>query len=214
MKKSILLALLFVSTTLISFAQMKKGKITYDMAFSSDNADMAMAANMMQGSKMMMSFMPGKSRTDVTMGMMGTMITITQQKDNKSLSLMDMMGMKYAIEQTTDQTTAPNNYTVEITSETKVICGYTCTKALMTDESGNVMTVWFTKEIQVYTNGQNYYNQQIPGFPLAFTLMQSELKIEMTATSVEKKVSKKDFSMTVPEGYELKTPEELQMLGQ
>jgi GLPGLI family protein len=201
------------------FAQMKEGKITYDMVFSSDNPDMAMAIGMMQGSKMTMEFIPGKTRSEVSMGTMGTMVTIADEKKEKALMLMDMMGMKYAMEsdlkESIEKTTSDNpDYKVEITNETKEIMGYKCTKAIMTGEDGSTIIAWYTKDITVYTAGQTYYNSDMPGFPMSFTLTQNEMTIEMTVTGLEKKADKSHFSMEVPEGYELKTEEELMMMGQ
>jgi GLPGLI family protein len=216
MKKNVQLLCLFICMTFAGFAQMKEGKITYDMTFSSDNPDMAMGVAMMQGSKMIMEFMPGKSRSEVSMGTMGTMVTVADEKADKALMLMNMMGMKYAVETKISDAKKEEgekpNYKVEITNETKEIMGYKCTKAIMTSDEGT-MVMWFTKEITAYTSGQNYYNDQMPGFPMSFTMQQSEMNIDMTVTGLEKKVDKKAFDMSVPEGYEVKTAEELQMMG-
>ena len=214
MKKNISLLLLFVGMTVMSFAQLAEGKISYTMDFSSDNPDMAMGLAMMQGSKMEMNFVPGKSRTDVSMGSLGTMTTIADEKSKKVLTLMNMMGQKTAIESTTDK--LPDNekapeYDVEITNETKDILGYKCTKAIMTTDEGTAMTIWYTKDIVVATQGQNYYNSQMPGFPMAFNMTQSGMNIQMTVVGIEKKApSKSLFETKVPDGYTLQTMEELQ----
>lgn len=220
MRKNVQLLCLFICMTFAGFAQLKEGKINYDMTFSSDNPEMAMGIAMMQGSKMSLFFMPGKSRSDVSMGTMGTMVTIADQKTDKGLMLMDMMGMKYAMEMDLDKeednaSEAPD-YKVEITSETKEILGYKCTKAIMTSDDAETgpITMWFTKDIAANTTGQNYFNSEMPGFPMSFQISQSEMTIDMTVTSIEKKVDKKVFSMEIPEGYEVKTEEEMMMMGQ
>ena len=214
MKKIALLMCLFVSTTMVSFSQMKKGAVTYDMNFSSDNPEMSMISSMMAGSKMTMYFTSGKSRSDVSMGMMGTSITVSDQKAKLSVTLVDMMGTKYATETVLEENPAkPEGQTVEITTETKEILGYVCTKALITSPEAGVMTVWFTKDIQAFTAGQNYYNSSIPGLPLSISLSANGITIDMVATKVEKKVDKKLFSTKIPEGYEIKTAEELQQMG-
>jgi GLPGLI family protein len=214
MKKIALLVCLLASTTLVSFAQMKKGIVTYDMNFSSDNPEMAAMSSMMAGSKMTMYFTAGKSRADVSMGMIGTMATISDQKAKKTVSLVDMMGAKYATETPLEENVAkPEDQTVEITTETKEILGYTCTKALITSPESGTMTVWFTKDIQAFTSGQNYYNSSIPGFPLSMSISTNDITIDMVANKVEKKVDKKLFSTKIPEGYEIKTAEELEQMG-
>lgn len=211
MKKTLLLLCLFVGASFLSIAQLKKGVINYEMTFSSDDPQMAMISTMMQGSTMKTSFMPGKSRAEVTMGMLGNTIAITDQKTKKSLTLTDMNGSKYAVESKVEEKTDQPEYTVEITTETKEIAGYSCTKAILTTTDGS-MIVWCTKEIQAYTDGQSFYNDKMPGFPLSIIINQNGLTIEITATSIEKKVSKKQFSMAIPEGYVVKTEEEMQQM--
>jgi len=203
--------MLFIGMSVVSFAQMTEGKISYSMEFSSDNPDMAMGIAMMQGSKMDMHFAPGKSRTEVSMGSLGTMTTISDEKTKKVLSLMNMMGQKTAIESTTDvKPEDVANYEVEITNETKEIMGYKCTKALMTTEDGTIMTVWFTKDIVATTKGQTYYNSQMPGFPMAFNVNQGGMNIQMTVTGIEKKAPAKSlFETKVPDGYTVQSMEDL-----
>lgn len=214
MKKQLLLLCLFVGTTFASLAQLKKGEVVYSMNISSENPEMAMVSSMMAGSTMTMLFMPGKSRVDIAMGMMGNMSTISDQKKKKSLALVDMMGMKYATETKLEDQPAEDNgeQNIEITTETKDILGYNCTKAIVTSE-GTIMTIWFTKDIEAFTNGQQYHNSKIPGFPLSMSIFQNDMNIDMVATEVKKTVSKKAFSMKVPEGYEMKSAEDLQMMG-
>ncbi len=188
------------------------------MTFSSDNPDMGMAIGMMEGSKMSIEFAPGKSRSEVTMGTMGLMTTIVDEKSDKSLVLMDMMGMKYAVtgnlkEVEKKEAAKKPDYKVEITKDTKTIAGYTCTKAIMTGDNGSIIDVWFTKEIEAFTAGQTYYNSDMPGFPMSFKMNEEDMVIEMTVTEISKKVNKTNFSMTVPEGYEVKTQEEMEMMG-
>lgn len=207
-------------TTGLSFAQMTEGKITYSMEFSSDNPDMAMYTSMMQGSKMELSFMPGKSKAAISMGAMGTMTTTTDEKADKTLMLMDMMGQKMAITGTLSETendpetaAAMPKYTFEITKETKVIAGYTCFKTIATLEDGTQTEMWFTKDIAANTKGQQYFNKDMPGFPMEYSVTQQGMTIKMTVTDISKTVDKKAFDMKVPDGYQVKTIDEMKSMG-
>lgn len=214
MSKKVLNLLLFIGLSLTTVAQLKKGVVSYDMTFSSDNEDMAMISSMMAGSKMVMSFIPGKSRVDISMGMMGNVSTISDSKAKKSLTLTDMMGMKYAVESKLEASEDnSSNQTVEITNETKTIAGYLCTKANLTTADGNTMVIWFTKDIVAFTKGQNYMNSKVPGFPMEMMMVQDGLTIEFKATSVEKTADKKLFKQTIPEGYDIKTEEDMKSMG-
>jgi GLPGLI family protein len=125
-----------------------------------------------------------------------------------------MMGTKNAVESKIESTESkPNDQTIEITTETKTISGYNCTKANVTTADGNTLVIWFTKDIVAFTQGQNYMNSKIPGFPMEMTIVQDGLTIEFKATSVETKVDKKLFKQSIPEGYEIKTEEEMKSMG-
>ena len=216
--KKIHLLILLLGLSLPAFAQMKQGAVTYTMEFSSDNPDMAMGISMLNGSKMITYFMPGKTRSEVSMGTFGTNTTISDEKAKKTLMLMDMMGSKQAVEtKIEDKKEDPEQPKIEVetTTETKEIMGYTCTKCILKMEDGTSMTAWCTKEIVVSTSGQSYYSSEMPGFPMEFEINQSEMVIKFTVTAIDKsKPSKKLFSMIVPEGYTMVSEEELKAMEQ
>lgn len=202
----------------MSFAQMKEGTITYTMDFSSDNPDMAMGISMMQGSKMMLAFMPGASRTEITMGTFGTISTVADEKSGNILMLMDMMGMKNAVktsqkEMQAETKKAADNTKVELTNETKDISGYKCKKAIVTTEDGQKVDVWYTEQIQAYTQGQQYFNNQIPGMPMAFSANANGMTVNFNVTSIEKTADKSKFTMTIPAGYTEKTYADMKKMG-
>ncbi len=205
-------ALVFAGLTHI-FAQTTTGVVDYEMSFTSDDPEMAMATSMMAGSTMKLAFSGSKSRADLSMGMLGTTTTISDAKTGKSLTLMDMMGMKYAIE---DVTTADTGTKPEVksTDETMEILGYLCKKYTATAEDGSETIMWCTNEIKAQTSGQQYFSSSEYGLPLLIQVTQSQFTVELKASNFNKKVSKKSFSMAIPKGYEKKTKEELQSMGQ
>lgn len=213
MKKTVgLLAFLFLGFA-YSFAQLTTGVVTYEMNFSSDDPEMSMATSMMAGSSMSLSFSGTKSRSDLAMGMLGTTTTISDAKTGKSLTLMDMMGMKYAIEDLSNQE-KPAAPSIKGTDEKMDIAGYSCKKYIATAEDGSETILWCTDQIKAQTSGQQYFSSTENGLPLLIQLTQNNLTVELKATGVEKKVSKKVFKMSIPDGFEKKTAEELQMMGQ
>jgi GLPGLI family protein len=217
MKKSFILAALFIGLTITSFAQLTKGSVTYNMSFISDDPDMAMATAMMSGSKMILSFQPGASRADITMGSFGKISTVVDDKSKAYLMLMDMMGSKTAVKSTVDEMKAQAGeqptYSVEKTSETKDVLGYKCTKAILRTDDGTELVGWYTPELSVSTSGQNYFNEQMPGFPLEFSTMAQGMTISMVASDISKSVDKSVFAMKIPEGYTEKSMDEMMMMG-
>jgi GLPGLI family protein len=211
--KQLLLSFLLVTVIKVTTAQ-TTGQISFKMDFSSDNADLA---TMMNGSTMDLFFMPGKAKVEVKMGSMMEMTTVTDSKADKSLMLMSMMGSKMAMESKLseadkDAVAAPK---AKITTETKEIIGFKCTKAIVTTEDVKELIVWYTKEIKAGLAGlEQFTNIGVDGVPLEFSTEQSGMNITFVATKFEKKVDEKIFSLTVPEGYTVITPEELEKMGQ
>jgi GLPGLI family protein len=133
-------------------------------------------------------------------GMMGNMAIKSNNKDQK----------------TTDVDSVASNVEVTITKETKVIEGYTCKKAIVTDDEGDIANFWFTEEIIVSKKGQNSLSDDVPGFPMQFEINKGGMTMSMTVTKVETslpKNSKELFSMTIPEGYKEMTPEQMKQMG-
>ncbi len=215
--KHLLLSILFLAVVGTSIAQ-TTGQISYSMDFSSDNPDMAMAIPMMQGSTMDLYFIPEKSKIDMTMGTFMKMNTIVDVKADKALMLMEVMGNKTATEMKElskeDKTEKAAEPKIEVTSETKDIIGYKCTKTISRDADGNETIMWIASDLKASLKGhQQFGNSKISGVPLEFTAVNNGMTIHFIATKFEKKVDKKLFSLSVPEGYTVVTEEDLKNMG-
>lgn len=224
MKKIFLTLALAILSTVSAFAQLSEGSVSYSMDFETDDPDMEMALAMMAGSELNLYFKDDNTRADVSMGSMMNMVTITNSKTEDFLMLMDisMMGMKYGVKSTLAELEKNNDsedVKMEVTlgKESKKILGYKCKKAIATDLEGNETIFWYTEEIEVNKRGQSYLNEDVPGFPLEYEIMQGGMKITMVATEFKEKIDKKTakvlFDKTIPEGYEEKTLEDLMGMG-
>ncbi|WP_343635883.1 hypothetical protein [Fluviicola sp.] len=214
--KHLLLSILFLAVVGTSIAQ-TTGQISYSMDFASDNPDMAMALPMMQGSTMELYFMPDKSKIEMTMGTFMKMNTVADVKANKGLLLMEIMGNKTATE-LTDLSKAEKEKTeepkVEVTSETKDIVGYKCTKTIVRDADGNEAIMWIATDLKASLKGQQQFgNSKINGVPLEFSTVNNGMTIHFIATKFNKKVDKKVFGMDIPEGYTKVSEEDLKQMG-
>ena len=219
MKKLFLSLLFTIALAAGSFAQLTEGHISYKVEITSDNPDMQMLIGMMQGSTMEMYFKDKNTRSEMKMGTMMTMTTITNETSGQVLMLMNGMGQQNAIKTSLEEMDKdqPEGQKVEVTlvNETKVIEGYTCKKAILTTEEGNESVFWYTEEIDVAKKGQSYLNEEVPGFPMQFEINNEGMKMTMTVTKLEKKVEKADqlFKMTIPAGYKEMTLEEMKSMG-
>lgn len=220
--KKLLLTFLTATVICMTHAQLKEGHIVYKIESTTDNPDMQMAVGMMQGSTMEVYFKEKATRGEFKMGSMMTTTTISDETNGDVLMLMSGMMGNMAIksnskdQQPVDADTPAPKVEVTITTETKVIEGYTCKKAVVTDEEGDVANFWFTEEIIVSKKGQNSLSDDVPGFPMQFEINKGGMTMSMTVTKVETslpKNSKELFSMTIPEGYKEMSPEEMKQMG-
>ena len=184
-------------------------KITYpDSKFS--ESQLAMFPKVLT-----VSIKGSKSRTDFAMSGMNT-IEITDHTEKTSVALINMMGQKYAIKQTSEDIQKEMSKEpvgkVELTNETKAIAGYTCKKAIVTtEEDGEKITydVWFTNELgSREINFDNPIYKDIDGLLMEFSMKTEQFSMKFTVSSVEKKsVAAKEFE--IPADYKLTTKEEL-----
>ncbi len=219
--KKLILSIAFVVTSALSLvAQLTEGHIAYKIDVSTTNPEMEMAIGMMQGSTLDIVFKEKNTRSEMKMGSMITMTTITDEKSGDLLMLMGGMMGNNAIKSTTaemqkNQPEKPT-YEVVLSDETKTIEGYVCKKATLVDEEGGETVFWYTEEIEVSKKGQSYLNEDVPGFPMQFEINNNGMKMNMTVTSFDKKLDKTyndSFKMTIPEGYKEMTLEDLQKMG-
>ena len=144
-------------------------------------------------------------------------IEITNYTNKTKVGLINMMGQKYAIQQSAEEiqkeiSNSPQGQ-VKVTGETKTIAGYSCKKAVVTvDDDGTKTTyeVWFNNEFGAFnSNFDNPMYKDINGVLLEFTMVTPQFSMVFSAISVEKKnVSSKEFE--IPAEYTITTKEELQ----
>jgi GLPGLI family protein len=219
--KKIILSIVFLTSTVLSLvAQITEGHISYKIEMSSDNHEMAMAVGMMQGSTLDVFFKEKMTRSEMKMGTMMTMTTITDEKSGELLMLMGGMMGNNAIKTTTDEMTEIQpekpKYDVVLSDETKTIENHVCKKATLTDEEGGETVFWYTEDISVSKKGQSYLNEDVPGFPMQFEINNGGMKMTMTVTTLEEKLDKKStalFKMNIPEGYKEMTLDDLKKMG-
>jgi hypothetical protein len=156
-----------------------------------------------------------KSKTEYQTNM-GSQIEISDYTDKTKVALISMMGQKYAIKQSAEEIEKENakepKATVEIAAETRVIAGYTCKKAIVTQDDDGVKTtfeVFYSAELgSKLANFDNPVYKEIDGALLEFSMKTPQISMKFTATSIEKKtIASKEFE--IPADYTLTTKEEL-----
>jgi GLPGLI family protein len=217
MKKILFSMAMVVLSTLSLTAQVTEGSVKYSIDMSSTNPELEMQLAMMQGSTFELFFQEDVTRSEMNMGTIMKIVTITNAKSEDGVMLMSgMMGNTAVKMNPEDMNEAKEDVSeteVTFTDETKEIQGFKCKKAVVTDEEGTESIIWYSEEITVNKLGQTYLNKEVPGFPLEFELNQGEMKMTMTSTEFNKKLDKKAaktmFDTTIPEGYTEMSPDEL-----
>lgn len=221
-----LLLLLIFSTQFSASAQktMSDGTITYDMKLDKDNP----MAGMLNGTNMVLSFKGSLMKTSVNvMGGMMSMNIVMDNNAKKGVMLVSapMMGKNMAVEMTEKDFADAQQKQKENQSRSKVsynkknqkkIAGYKCYQATAkVDGMPDGIILYLTDKIKPM--GQSQIQNQIPGlsgFPLAFEINQAGMKILFEASKVDKLApSDKEFDMSIPEGFDKVTMEEIQGMG-
>jgi GLPGLI family protein len=202
-------------------AQQKQGRVSYDIAFSSDDPQTSAYIDQMEGSILEVYFGEKGIRTETYMGEFMTTINISNQGNDTTLTLLDGMMGKIAMKTTIDdledeQQLAISEREVELVDETKEIMGYTCKKAVITTADDQESIAWYTEEIvPSYRYGQYLY-EEIPGVLLQMESTWGKMNMKMVAFEYKKKLKKPEqlFSMDIPKGYTLRTAEEMKAMRQ
>ena len=118
-----------------------------------------------------------------------TSTTIHDSKAGTAVVLREVSGQKLLIRLTADDWKDKNKryegITFKDTEETKVIAGYTTTKAIATMPDGSTFTVYYTKDI--IPENREYENmmfKNLEGLPLEWELVQGKLKIKYTLSKI------------------------------
>jgi len=208
---ALILALPFMFLAFGSHAKEFKGVITYKVTLTGSGVTDEVKA--MMPKTMVLTIKDNKSRSEMVMGM-GKTVAISDADAKTSTVLLDMMGQKIAIQSTYEdiqkEMEESPDFTVEKSSDTKEIAGYTCKKAIVRSGDGIEIIVYYTDELGT---GATYFDdpqfKDIDGMMLEFEMPNEGMSMKFTAITVEKK-NVDDSEFTIPEGYQVKTKEEMQ----
>jgi GLPGLI family protein len=213
-KMIILIAAAACLITAAAFAPVSKdfeGVITYDVRLESPSLPPEALA-MMQGSQMKIYMKNARSRVELKMGFSEN-ITIVDSKAKTATSLIDVMGSKYMIKNSTEEGKEEPNTELKYVDGSKEIAGYKCKKAEMTvtatDGSKHNFDIYYTTEIP-YSGGFRNSVKGLKGFPMEYGMYNPDYSMTMyfTVKSLSKEAVA-DSKFEVPDGYKLTTREEL-----
>ncbi len=219
MKTTIKLLFVLVALSLSFSSQAQKAKkvktfagiITYDITYDGDEIDETTKAQL--PTQIVVSMSGNKVRNEQVSAFY-SMASISDLEKGSAIILIDAMGMKIAVNQTKEDIEKNKaeadltDPTIKFVDESKVIAGYKCKKAEVT-QGEDIIEVYYTDEIAVPA-GMNDNNgfKGINGMLMQYTVVQQGLTMTMTVKEV-KKAKVKGGLFVIPDDYEVKTMEEL-----
>lgn len=154
-----------------------------------------------------------KSRLEATMPSMESSITITDTLTGKVISCIDSEGQKFAMESNyKEELMEAGNYfqtSFIALNGNKNIAGFNCKNGLYTlieGESVSTMEVWYSPDIQ---NVQGD-SPDVPGLIMEMIMDEGDVKILYSVSEVSQQIVPDSF-FNLPEGYELISPEDLEI---
>ncbi|MBC8485691.1 MAG: hypothetical protein H8D45_06590 [Bacteroidetes bacterium] len=215
---SLLIACIIVTGQAFARGKEFKGIIVYNITYTDGELDPTVLSMMPKTMKVLIK--DHMSCSEMKMGMVNT-ITIYNSEEKKAITLIDLMGQKYAMqispEDIEEEIEKSPEVGVEVTDETKEIAGYTCKKAIIKikekgTEEEKEHYVYYTDELG--SGAMNYNNpifKDIKGVMLEYAMVEDNVSMKFTAISVDKKnISDKEFE--VSEGYRVVTKSEFESM--
>ncbi len=162
-----------------------------------------------------------KSRIEMSEGVFGKNVTISDKKNKETIVLLNIQGKKFAlrksdsemveVRQSMQTDTAKTVTTIELVNETKKIAGYVCQKAIITKTKKGIATkseCWYTKDLPPYNTEGDEAFKQIDGFLMQYTIKEASMNMTMTVKMVMA-LPIEDSYFEIPEGYKLVSEKQL-----
>lgn len=203
-------------------AQVKEGSVTYTMKIEGLPPEQAA---MMGDMETKVTFKNDKVLTDMS-SMMGSQIFYMDSKG--TLMLIDQMGNKIAVKQTKEEIEKaaakekdkPADPKIEYTTETKMIAGYECKKAIVTtikkDKTEDKVDIWYSEKFDNPNKEGKGRGQSImkglKGMAFEYSGGSGGMKFKMVAKEVSiEPVADSKFELST-EGYKMMTMDEMKAM--
>ena len=197
----------FVSTAQKAISE---GTITYDIMVQPKTGT-SKGATSLNGAKTTVYLKGGLSRTEMTSAL-GTETTIYNSTLGNGVILKEYSGQKLMITLTKENWAAINNkfsgLSFQNTSETKVIEGYNCKKAIAKVSDGSTISVYYAPDLITINKEYSQAFKNLPGFPMEYELETAQRILKYSISKIDfgpLPVSKFDFPQS---GYRVMTYDE------
>jgi len=211
-----ILSLLFITISVFS-QPLAEGRVVFEIKMGKD-VDPQMSSMMPKEATAW--FKKGKSRFEMSMMMGIKNTTITDENTKTSVTLMDMMGNKYAVKSIIGEEDAETkkmleNSKITPTTETKIIAGYKCTKTIVEfkDKTGitSKFDIWSTTDLAFTSRGQGGWMSKIEGAALEFSINQGPISLTFSAKEIINEAVP-DTKFVIPADYKEMSMDDLKKM--
>jgi len=193
-----------------------EGVITYNISFPNTSIP---EEQMAMFPKTMTLTVKGSNTRNETVSARGNRVIISNFDKKFTVSLTDINGKKLAIMKTLDDINKDNDKrakpTIQLTSETKVIAGYKCKKAVVTIERNgdkSSLEIWYTNELGgKELNFGNPDYKEIDGMLMEYSIDRRSFTMKYSVSKIEKK-SVAASLFEIPSGYTVTTEAEMRSM--
>lgn len=185
------IALIFLSYILIALpvvAQktLSEGFMVYNISIQTGSKEPKMA-DMLDGATTTVYIKGSQSRTELLSGL-GTEATIHDAISGTGVILKNYSGQKLMITLSAEDWKKKNKkyegITFENTSESAVIAGYNCKKAIAKLSDGTSFVVYYTPDLTVANKDYDYQFKTLPGLPLQYEWQSGKMIFKYTLSKI------------------------------
>ena len=180
-------ALLFlVSISAKAQKVIAEGTLLYNISIQTGSTEPKMA-DMLDGATTTIYIKGNQSRSELISGL-GSEVTIYDSRKGTGVILKDYSGQKLMITLTRDDWDKKNNkyegITFENTSETLVIAGYTCKKAIAKLKDGSSFVVYYTTELEAADKDYDSEFKNLHGLALQYEWQSGKMRFKYTLSKI------------------------------
>jgi len=163
-----------------------EGSLVYNISIQTGSKEPNMA-DMLDGATTTVYIKGNQTRSEMVSGL-GSESTIHDARTGTGVILKDYSGQKLMISLTKDDWEKKNKkyegITYEITNETNVIAGYTCTKAIAKLKDGTSFIVYYSPDLKVANKEYDYPFKTLPGLAMQYEWQSGKMKFKFTLSKI------------------------------
>ncbi len=185
------LPIVFLACLLSAFSSraqksLSDGTLTYNMSVETGSGEPKMA-DMLDGATTTIFIKGNQSRLELVSGL-GREATIYNSGTGNGVILKDYSGQKLMITLTAQDWEANNKKYEGIefvnTTETSVIAGFNCRKAIAKLKNGTSFTVYYTTDVNIANKSYDAQFKTLPGLPVQYEMQSGKMTFKFTLAKI------------------------------